>query len=110
MDADPAVVGREVAAHQVENISGIDAIVREKGVAIGMICTPAASAQEVADSMVAAGVRSILNFAPALVTVPPGVSVRKVDLSVELQILAFYEQRKEALASVEERRAKLSGL
>jgi redox-sensing transcriptional repressor len=50
--------------------------------------------------MVEAGIRSILNFAPAVVTVPPGVTVRKVDLAIELQILAFYEQRKAALADV----------
>jgi redox-sensing transcriptional repressor len=43
--------------------------------------------------MVEAGLRSILNFAPAVVTVPEGVTVRKVDLAVELQILAYYEQR-----------------
>ena len=43
--------------------------------------------------MVAAGIRSILNFAPAVVTVGDGVTVRKVDLATELQILAYYEQR-----------------
>ncbi len=59
--------------------------------------------QDVADRMVAAGIRSILNFAPAVIVVPPGVSVRKVDLAIELQILAFYEQRKAALAEVKRR-------
>ena len=49
------------------------------------------------------GVRSVLNFAPAMIAVPPGVSVRKVDLAVELQILAFYEQRKATLADVKRR-------
>ena len=44
--------------------------------------------------MVAAGVTSILNFAPAVISVPEGVDVRKVDLSIELQILAYHEQRK----------------
>jgi redox-sensing transcriptional repressor len=52
---------------------------------------------------VAAGIRSILNFAPAPLTVPPGVSVRSVDLAVELQILAYHEQRKAALADVRRR-------
>ena len=51
------------------------------------------AAQEVADRLVAAGVTSILNFAPVVLTVPRGVSVRKVDLAVELQILSFYQQR-----------------
>jgi redox-sensing transcriptional repressor len=61
----------------------------------------------VADQMVAAGIRSILNFAPAVIAVPSQVSVRKVDLSIELQILAYYEQRKAALASVKGDRAPL---
>jgi redox-sensing transcriptional repressor len=53
--------------------------------------------------MVAAGIRSILNFAPAPVATPPGVSIRSVDLAVELQILAYYEQRKAALDDVKRR-------
>ena len=53
----------------------------EHDVAIGVIATPAGAAQDVADRLVAAGIRSILNFAPAVIAVPPGVSVRKVDLA-----------------------------
>ena len=64
------------------------------GIAIGIIATPAGAAQEVADRLVEAGVTSILNFAPAVVSVPSGVSLRKVDLAIELQILSFYQQRK----------------
>jgi len=56
------------------------------------VATPAPSAQEVADQLVEAGVTSILNFAPAVISVPRGVSLRKVDLSIELQILSFYQQ------------------
>ncbi len=63
-----------------------------------MIATPATAAQDVADGMVRAGIRSILNFAPAVLSVPDGVDVRKVDLSLELQILAYHEQRKAASA------------
>ena len=55
---------------------------------------PGLAAQDVADRMVAAGIRSILNFAPTVISVPDGVDVRKVDLSIELQILAYHEQRK----------------
>ena len=61
---------------------------------IGVIATPAGAAQQVCDRLVAAGVTSILNFAPTVLSVPDGVDVRKVDLSIELQILAFHEQRK----------------
>ena len=66
-----------------------------------MIATPAAAAQDVADAMVAAGITSILNFAPSVLAVPEGVDVRKVDLSIELQILAYHEQRKAALSAEE---------
>ena len=56
----------------------------------------AGAAQAVCDRLVAAGVTSILNFAPLVLTVPAGVDVRKVDLSIELQILAFHAQRRSA--------------
>jgi redox-sensing transcriptional repressor len=59
-----------------------------------VIATPAGSAQDVCDRLVAAGVTSILNFAPMVLNVPAGVDVRKVDLSIELQILAFHAQRR----------------
>ncbi|HNI34600.1 MAG TPA: redox-sensing transcriptional repressor Rex, partial [Microthrixaceae bacterium] len=67
---------------------------------IGVIATPAHAAQDVADRMVAAGVTSILNFAPTVITVPDGILVRKVDLAVELQILSFYQERRQAGASL----------
>jgi redox-sensing transcriptional repressor len=61
-------------------------------VSIGVIATPPASAQQAADLLVKAGVRSILNFASVVLTVPDTISVRSVDLGVELQILGYYEQ------------------
>lgn len=103
VDADPQKVGTSVDDHVVRSIDDLPALVAEHDIAIGVIATPASAVQEVADRMVAAGVRSILNFAPAMISVPPGVSVRKVDLAVELQILAFYEQRKATLADVKRR-------
>jgi redox-sensing transcriptional repressor len=75
-----------------------------------VIATPQAAAQDVADRMVDAGIRSILNFAPATMAVPAGVSVRKVDLAVELQILAYYEQRKATLAEVKRRGRAVASL
>jgi redox-sensing transcriptional repressor len=96
LDADPARHGEHVAGIEVRDFADLDAIVREHGVAIGVIATPATSAQDVADRMVEAGISSILNFAPTVISVPEGVDVRKVDLSIELQILAYHEQRKQA--------------
>ncbi|MGQ0670800.1 MAG: redox-sensing transcriptional repressor Rex [Actinomycetota bacterium] len=103
VDSDPAKLGEVVGDLAVWPIEDLPRIVREHDIAIGVICTPATAAQEVADRLVAAGIRSILNFAPAVIAVPTGVSVRKVDLAIELQILAFYEQRKAALADVRRR-------
>lgn len=94
LDRDRDVVGREIAGMTVDSVDDLERIVTERGVAIGVIATPAASAQEVCDRFVAVGVGSVLNFAPCVLSVPAGVDVRKVDLSTELQILAFHEQRK----------------
>jgi len=93
-DADPAVVGREVAGLRVLPMSELAEVVRREGVVIGVLATPGAAAQSACDELVAAGVTGVLTFAPAVLSVPEGVDVRKVDLASELQILAFHEQRK----------------
>ena len=100
VDADPTKVGERVGALVIRGIEELPDIVAELGTSIGVVATPAAVAQEVADRLVAAGVSSILNFAPAVVNVPADVSLRKVDLAVELQILSFYQQRRMPLAAV----------
>ena len=110
VDADPAKVGERIGDLRVRPVEDLPSIAREHEALIGVICTPAAVAQSVADAMVGAGVRSILNFAPAPLTVPEGVSVRKVDLAVELQILTYYEQRKAALAVVKRKRGSTAGV
>jgi len=92
VDADPDKIGDTVAGLVVRSIDDLDTIVAEHAVSIGIIATPAASAQTVADRLVAAGVRSILNFAPSVLNVPAGMPVRKVDLATELQILSFYQE------------------
>ena len=103
VDVDPARVGERIGELEVAHIDDLPALVADRAIAIGVIATPATAVQDVGDRMVAAGIRSILNFAPAPLAVPPGVSVRSVDLAVELQILAYYEQRKAALADVRRR-------
>jgi redox-sensing transcriptional repressor len=93
VDADPTKVGATVGDLRVEALDDLPQLVKDRGITIGIIATPAGVAQEVSDRLVAAGVRSILNFAPAVVTVPEGVQLRKVDLATELQILSFYQSR-----------------
>jgi len=98
LDSHPDVVGEQVSASGVDLLvqpmGELESVVRSSGAHIGVIATPADAAQGVCDRLVAAGVRSILNFAPVVLVVPEGVEVRKVDLAVELQILAFHEQRR----------------
>ncbi len=94
VDADPDKVGERVGDLTVESVDDLRRIVADRRVAIGVIATPAASAQDVADRLVTAGVGSILNFAPTVVVVPAEVSLRKVDLATELQILSFYQQHR----------------
>ncbi len=95
LDDDPRVVGTEVAGVRVRPVGDLDAVARAEGALIGVVATPAPAAQAVADALVAAGVRSILNFAPVVLSVPTEVDVRRVDLASELQILAFHQQRRE---------------
>ncbi|MGQ0844302.1 MAG: redox-sensing transcriptional repressor Rex [Sporichthyaceae bacterium] len=94
LDNDPAHIGSVVAGRAVDDVADLERIVAVRGVSIGVLATPAPAAQGVCDRLVAAGVRSILNFAPVLLNVPATVDVRKVDLSVELQILACHAQRR----------------
>jgi redox-sensing transcriptional repressor len=100
-DADPAKVGEQVAGLAVRHLDDLPDVAAAERVAIGIVATPAPAAQEVADRLVAAGVRSILNFAPTVISVPADVSLRKVDLSIELQILSFYQQRRHGGASID---------
>jgi redox-sensing transcriptional repressor len=94
VDVDPAKIGTVVSGIVVRHLDDLPEIVPAKGGTIGVIATPPGAAQEAADRLVRAGVTSILNFAPVVLTVPRSVSLRKVDLAVEMQILSFYQQRR----------------
>ena len=109
VDADPEKVGQTVGDLTIESLDDLPTIARTRGVAIGIIATPAHAAQEVADRLVDAGVTSILNFAPTVVTAPAGVSLRKVDLAIELQILSFYQQRRDSAPPGPGARGPMSG-
>ena len=94
VDADPAIVGTELRGLTVQHIEKLDQVVTEANIAIAVVAVPVSAAQDVCDRLVAAGVTSILNFAPTVLNVPPHVDVRKVDLAAELQILSFHDNRK----------------
>jgi redox-sensing transcriptional repressor len=93
-DIDDQKVDVTVGGVRVRHLDELNQVVAQRSVSIGVIATPAESAQDAADRLVKSGVTSILNFAPVVVNVPLGISVRRVDLSVELQILSYHEQRR----------------
>jgi len=93
-DADARRIGQRIGGLTVRPIDELEEVVTDTQASIGVITTPAEVAQSVCDRLAAAGVRSILNFAPVTLAAPAGVDVRKVDLSVELQVLAFVGQQK----------------
>ena len=94
VDVDDSKVGTVLGGVRVRHIDELPQIVATKRVNIGVVATPGGAAQEAADLLVKAGVTSILNFAPIVLTVPRSIEVRKVDLAVELQILSYHEQRR----------------
>jgi redox-sensing transcriptional repressor len=99
VDADPGRIGSTIRGLVVGDIARLDEIVAENAITIGVLAVPVSVAQDVCDRLVAAGVTSVLNFAPVVLSVPEHVHLRKVDLAAELQILSFHETRK-ALAKV----------
>lgn len=99
VDIDATLVGSCVAGVMVRHVDDLLEIVSAHEICIGVVATPAAAAQVAADLLVAAGVTSILNFAPVMLILPIGVTARKVDLSVELQILSYHEQRRANIAA-----------
>jgi redox-sensing transcriptional repressor len=94
VDVDAAKVGTVIGGVRVRHIDELAQIVKGRSVSIGIIATPPEAAQAAADRLAEAGVTSILNFAPVVLTLPHGVTARKVDLAVELQILSYHEQRR----------------
>jgi redox-sensing transcriptional repressor len=89
-DVAPSLVGSRIQGRTVHHLDEFETVAATDPPAIGVIATPAGAAQEVADRMIAAGVGSLLNFAPRVLTVPPVVLLRYVDLSIELQVMSFY--------------------
>jgi redox-sensing transcriptional repressor len=99
LDTEDFLVGTSFEGLPIRHLDDLKEVVVDEGVRVGVIATPAHAAQEVADHLVDAGVKAILNFAPVVVNVPPDVNIRKVDMSMELQVLAFYQQRTSAIES-----------
>jgi redox-sensing transcriptional repressor len=90
-DKDPAALPEGIRErHAVRPVGDLGAVVAQRGIRIAIVTVPASSAQEVVDTLVAAGVKAILNFAPARLESPAGVKIRNVDLAVDLGVLSFF--------------------
>ena len=89
-DADSKRVGRKCGGITIKSIDTMAKVVKDKKVSIGIIATPAESAQEVAEKLVKAKVECILNFAPTALAMPENVKVKDVDLSRELETLSYF--------------------
>ena len=89
-DVNPVVIGTRVGERRVEDIAYLAEIIAERDIRIGVIAVPAAAAQDVADRLVAAGIRGIWNFAPVNLRVPSHIPFVSEDLSVGLSSLSYY--------------------
>lgn len=89
-DVDHRIIGQNVGGVVVTPISEMEEVVRREGIQIGIITTPAAVAQQVADQMVAAGIKGILSFAPLCLNVPDRIFVFREDLSIGLSRISYY--------------------
>lgn len=88
-DNDPAKAGQPLSEFVIQPLSQLSTVVHENNIRLGILAVPADVAQSVADQMVAAGVRGMLNFAPVALQLPPQVTVNAVDLAVQLEQLSF---------------------
>ena len=93
-DEDTKKLNKQIAGLTVSPLSEMKNICEKYNVAIGIIATPEEVAEEIADKLVDCEIKSILNFAPAMLKNKPGIQIRSVDLSQELQILSYYLDRK----------------
>lgn len=89
-DSAPSKVGTQIGGFEILPVEAIDRIIPERGIRIAMIAVPAEAAQEVADRLIKAGVRAILNYAPINLNVPADVHVQYIDPVVHMQRMTYY--------------------
>ncbi len=89
-DCDPAKIGSQIGSYTVEDSADMVSAIREAKIKIAMLAVPAEAAQGVAESLVEAGVKAILNYAPISITVPPEVHVQYIDPATHLQRMTYY--------------------
>lgn len=88
-DNDPGKIGRKLGAFTIQPLTDVPEVVKKQSVRLAIVAVPADNAQDVADQLIDAGVRGLLNFAPISLSVPQDVAVNTVDMAVQLEQLAF---------------------
>ena len=88
-DVDASKVGDKLGEYTVQHLDRIAKAVEQHGARLAILAVPADNAQDVADQLISAGIRGLLNFAPVSLTVPKDVAVNTVDVAVQLEQLAF---------------------
>lgn len=94
-DSDKSKAGRYCGNVRVSSMDEIKEVVAREGIEIAIVAVPAEAAQWVASQLVVAGLKAILNFAPATLIVPENVKLRNVDLSIELENLSYFLTNKD---------------
>jgi redox-sensing transcriptional repressor len=89
-DTDPVKIGTQVGSFTVKDTKTINESIRKAGIQVAMIATPSQAAQEVAEELVSAGVKAILNYAPINLNVPDNVRVQYIDPVIHLQRMTYY--------------------
>jgi redox-sensing transcriptional repressor len=89
-DCDQERIGKRIGDIQVQAMDQLAQTALNEGIDMAIIAVPAAAAQEVADTLVACGVRAILNYAPITLTVPPQIQIQNSDPVVQMQHMAYY--------------------
>jgi redox-sensing transcriptional repressor len=89
-DRNPAHVGERIGELDIQPMEDLPTHMREEGIRIGIIATPKIHAQEAADLLVEGGVQAILNYAPVILKVPEGITVREIDPVSALQSMTYY--------------------
>jgi len=93
-DSDPNKANRLIGGCRCYAPSRMAQVVKAKHIEMAVIAVPAPAAQQVADQLAAAGVKGILNFAPALLRVPQGVYVEDLDMAMALEKVGYFSRRK----------------
>jgi len=89
-DRRPERIGLRLGSLEILDAQRLPEVVRERGLKVAVVAVPADEAQEMVDTLVEAGVRAILSYAPITLSVPPGVRIQTVDPAALLQRMAYY--------------------